>query len=54
MTELEASGLSFAVGQSYSVQYKGICKEARPSRLNFQRDEVKIQHVITLTQDCWS
>ncbi len=53
------------VGRLYSVQYKGIfgapdkvrrntCKEARPLRLDFQRDKVKIHHVIALTQDCWS
>ncbi len=53
------------VGRLYSVQYKGIfgvpdkvrrntCEEARPSRLDFQRDKVKIHHVITLRQDCWS
>jgi hypothetical protein len=30
------------------------CEEARPSRLDFQRDEVKIHHVIALMQDCWS
>ncbi len=55
----------FVVGRLYSVQYKGIfcmpdkvrrdiCEEARPSRMNFQRDEVKIHHIIALTQDCWS
>jgi hypothetical protein len=53
------------VGQLYPVQYKGIfgmpnkvrrntCEEARPLRLDFQRDEVKIHHVIASTQDCWS
>jgi hypothetical protein len=53
------------LGQLYSVQYKGIfglpdkvrCYmgvEARPLRLDFQRDEVKIHHVIASTQDCWS
>jgi hypothetical protein len=53
------------VGQLYSIQYKGIfgmpnkvrrdrCEEARPSRLDFQRDEVKIHHIIASMQDCWS
>jgi hypothetical protein len=53
------------VGRVYSVQYKSIfgvsdkvrrnmCEEARPSKLDFQRDEVKIHHVIASTQDCWS
>jgi hypothetical protein len=53
------------VHQLYSIQYKGFfgapdkvrqdtCVEARPSRLNFQRDEVKIHHVIASMQDCWS
>ncbi len=53
------------IGRLYSVQNKGIfgapnkvrrnmCEEARPSRLDFQRDEVKIHHVIASTQDCWS
>ncbi len=53
------------VGGLYSVQYKSIfgapnkvrrctCEEARPSRLDFQRDEVKIHHVIASTKDCWS
>jgi hypothetical protein len=53
------------VGKLYSVQYKSIfgapnkvrcctCEEGRPSRLDFQRDKVKIHHVITSTQDCWS
>ncbi len=53
------------VGCLYSVQYKSIfgvpdkvrrdmCEEARPSRLDFQRDKVKIHHVIALTEDCWS
>jgi hypothetical protein len=52
-------------GQLYSVQYKGIigapdkvrcntCEETRPLRLDFQRDKVKIHHVITSMQDCWS
>jgi hypothetical protein len=31
-----------------------MCEEARPSRLDFQRDEVKIHHVIASMQDCWS
>jgi hypothetical protein len=55
----------YVVGQLYSIQNKSIfgtpdkvrCYtgvEARPSRLDFQRDEVKIHHVITSTQDCWS
>ncbi len=53
------------VGQLYSVQYKSIfgvpdkvrrnrCEEARPSRLDIQRDKVKIHHIIASTQDCWS
>jgi hypothetical protein len=53
------------VGRVYSVQYKSIfgvpdkvrcntCEKARPSRLDFQRDKVKIHHVVALTQDCWS
>jgi hypothetical protein len=53
------------VSQLYSIQYKGIfgvpnkvrcytCEEVRPSKLDFQRDKVKIHHVITSTQDCWS
>jgi hypothetical protein len=29
-------------------------EEARPSRLDFQRDKVNIHHVIASTQDCWS
>jgi hypothetical protein len=56
---------SIVVGRLYSVQYKGIfgtldkvrhytSEEARPSRLDFQRDEVKIHHVIASMQDCWS
>jgi hypothetical protein len=51
------------IGRLYSVQYKSIfgvpdkvrhdtCEEARPSRLDFQRDEVKIHHIIALMQDC--
>ena len=54
------------LGRLYSIQYKSIfgtpdkvrrdtCKEARPSRLDFQRDEVvldiKTFHVIALMQD---
>jgi hypothetical protein len=66
MYKLEYYNLYYVVvGQLYSVQYKSIfgapdkvgrntCEEARPSRLDFQRDEVKIHHVITLMQDCWS
>ncbi len=60
--QYEASGS--VVGRLYSVQYKNIfgaptvrccvCGEARPSRLDFQRDKVKIHHVITSMQDCWS
>ncbi len=61
---LEPSG-GGVIGQLYSVQYKGIfgapdkarcntCEEARPSRLDFQRDKVKIHHVIALMQDCSS
>jgi hypothetical protein len=53
------------VGQLYSVQYKVIfgmpnkarrytCEEARPLRLEIQRDKVKIHHVIASMQDCWS
>jgi hypothetical protein len=53
------------VGRLYSIQYMSIfgmpdkvrrntCEEARPSRLNFQRDEVNIHHVIALMRDCWS
>jgi hypothetical protein len=53
------------IGWLYFVQYKGIigapnkvrrntCEEARPSRLDFQRDKEKIHHVIAATQDCWS
>jgi hypothetical protein len=53
------------VGRLYPIQYKGIfgasdkvrrnvCEEARPLRLDFQRDEVKIHHVIASMQDCWS
>jgi hypothetical protein len=53
------------IGQLYSVQYKSIfgapdkvrhcmCEEARPLRLEFQRDKVTIHHVITSMQDCWS
>jgi hypothetical protein len=49
----------------YSIQYKGIfgvpdkvrrynCEEARPSMLDFQRDEVKIHHDIASMQDSWS
>ncbi len=45
------------VGPLYSVQYKsnfgapdkvgcGMCEEARASRLDFQRDKVKIHHLI--------
>ncbi len=30
------------------------CEEARPLRLDFQRDKVKIHHVIASMQDCWS
>ncbi len=55
----------FVVGRLYSIQYKSIfgapdkvrrdmCEEVGPSRLDFQRDEVKIHHIITSTQDCWS
>jgi hypothetical protein len=51
------------VGRLYSVQYKAIfgvpnkvrcytCEEARPLRLDFQRDKVKIHHVIASIQDC--
>ncbi len=51
------------VGPLYYVQYKNIfgmphkvrcdmCEEARPSRLDFQREEVKIHHVIASMQDC--
>ncbi len=53
------------VGQLYSVQYKSIfgapdkfrcntCEEARPSRLNLQRDEEDLDkdfHVTASTQD---
>jgi hypothetical protein len=50
------------VGWLYSIQYKGIlgtpnkvrrytCEEARPPRLDFQKDDVKIHHVIISTQD---
>ncbi len=53
------------IGRLYFVQYKSIfgvsnkvrrctCEEARPSRLDFQRDKVKIHHVIASMQDCWS
>ncbi len=53
------------VGHLYSIQYKSIfgtpnkvrcnmCEEARPSRLDFQREEVKTHHIIASTQDCWS
>ncbi len=56
---------ALVVGQLYSVQYNGIFgapdkvrrqmfEEARPLRLDFQRDEVKIHHIITSRQDCWS
>jgi hypothetical protein len=52
------------IGRLYSIQYKGIfgmpdkarcytCEEAGPLRLDFQREEVKIHHVIASTQDCW-
>ncbi len=58
-------GRGFVVGQLYSVQYKDIfgtpdkvrwdtCEEARPLRLDFQRVEVKLHHVIASMQDCWS
>ncbi len=51
------------IGRLYSVQYKGnfgaldkvrrdTCEEARPLRLDFQREDVKIHHVIASTQDC--
>jgi hypothetical protein len=61
--------LKLVVGRLYSKQYKSIFgvpdkvrrnmyEEARPSRLDFQRDEVvldiKSHHVIALTEDCWS
>jgi hypothetical protein len=57
--------LILVVGRLYSIQYRDIlgtpdkvrcytCEEARPSRLDFQRDEVKIHHVISSMQDCWS
>ncbi len=53
----------FVVGRLYSLQYKsifgaldkvrlGTCEEARPSRLDFQREKVKIHHVIASMQDC--
>ncbi len=57
------------VGRLYSVQYKSIfgvpdkvrrntCEEARPSRLDFQKDKVvldiKTYPAITLTEDCMS
>jgi hypothetical protein len=59
------AGAESVVGQLYSIQYKSVfgapdkvrrcmCEEARPSRLDFQRKEVKIHHIIALTQDCWS
>ncbi len=52
------------VGQLYFIQYKGIfgtpnkvqcyaCEEVIPLRLDFQRDKVKIHHVIASMQDCW-
>ncbi len=55
----------YVVGQLYSEQYKGIfgvpnkvrhytCEEAGPLRLDFQKDKVKIHHVIASTQDCWT
>jgi hypothetical protein len=61
--------LQSVVGQLYSIQYKSIfgapdkvrrntCEEARPSRLDFQRDEVvldiKTYPTIVLTEDCMS
>ncbi len=64
-TPLFAILANTVIDRLYSVQYKSIfgapdkvrldmCEEARPSRLDFQRDEVKIHHVIALMQDCWS
>ncbi len=61
----EADSLELVVGRLYSVQYKSICgmpdkvrhftcEEARLSRLDFQRDKVKIHHAIASMQDCWS
>ena len=61
----QQAGAESVVGQLYSIQYKSVfgapdkvrrcmCEEARPSRLDFQRKEVKIHHIIALTQDCWS
>jgi hypothetical protein len=59
---------TYVVGSRYSVQYKSIfgapdkvrrntCEEARPSRLDFQRDKavlgIKSHHVIALMEDCW-
>jgi hypothetical protein len=57
------------IGQLYSVQYKSIfgapdkvrcdtCEEARPSRLDLQRDKVVLDietyPAIALTEDCMS
>jgi hypothetical protein len=58
-------GCGGVVGRLFSLQYKSIfgapdkvrrnmCEEARPSRLDFQRDEVKIHHIIASMQECWS
>ena len=59
------NGCVVVIGQLYSIRYKGIfgmpnkvrrytCEEARPSRLDFQREEVKIHHIIASMQDCCS
>jgi hypothetical protein len=53
------------ISQSYPALYKGTfatpdkvrrnsCEEARPLSLDFQRDKVKIHHVIASAHDCWS
>ncbi len=62
----EEEKLSSILGRFYSVQYKSIfgapdkdrrntCEEARPSKLDFQRDEVVLEiktfHIIASTQD---
>jgi hypothetical protein len=63
MPELMQCNAVTVVGQLYSVQYKSffgapdkvrhcMCEEARPSRLDFQRDEVKIHDVIASMQNC--
>jgi hypothetical protein len=65
LTLLKEINKVFVIGPLYSVQYKSIfgvpdkvrcntCEVARPSRLDFQRDKVKIHHVLALMQDCWS